>query len=361
MIKKTPLYDLHENCGGKMVEFAGFLMPLQYSGIIEEHLAVRRKAGLFDVSHMGEVMLEGSGATANLNYLMTNDFSKMNDGRVRYTLMCNENGGVVDDLLVYRFSEDRYMLVLNAANIEKDINWINTRLTGSANLTDISGTTAEIALQGPESENILRKLAAGEIPGKYYTFSASLDVAGTDCLVSRTGYTGEDGFELYCASRDAEKLWNAITDAGKNLGLIPAGLGARDTLRLEASMPLYGHEMNEDITPFEAGLGFAVKTDKDSFIGRSALSENNDPDKIRVGLEMVGRGIAREGYKVYMDGISAGHITSGTFLPFLEKACAMALVTRNAAAPGTLLTVDVRGKPVDGRVVKLPFYRRNIL
>ena len=360
MPKKTPLYESHIALGGRMVEFAGYCLPVQFTGVIPEHLAVRGGAGLFDVSHMGEVILEGPDAVNNLNFLLTNDFSRMSDGRVRYTLMCNESGGVIDDLLVYRFDLHKYMLVLNASNIQKDIEWIRGHLTGGVVFADISDQTAEIALQGPASESILSKLTgANSLPEKYYTFNSCVNLSGCDCLVSRTGYTGEDGFEIYCKPEDARPLWDRLLAAGKESGLIPAGLGARDTLRLEAGMPLYGHEMNEEITPYEAGLGFAVKTEKEDFIGKQALLEKSNPSRKRAGLKMISRGIAREGCGVFGGGENIGYVTSGTHLPSLGYACAMALINTGYVVPGSRLTVDVRGKPVEAEVVSLPFYSRN--
>ena len=275
--RKTPLYDCHRALGGKLVEFAGYLLPVQYgAGVIAEHMAVRQGAGLFDVSHMGEVLLTGPDAFANLQRLLTTDYTSLADGRVRYSPMCNERGGVVDDLIVYRFGPETYLLVVNASNREKDVAWMREHLFGDAVLEDISDRVAQIALQGPASRRILEKLAAPElIPGKYYSFTANAPVGNAggevSCLLSKTGYTGEDGFELYCAPEDAVPLWNALLEAGADEGLIPCGLGARDTLRLEAAMPLYGHEMDEEITPLETGLGAFVKMGKPDFIGKRAL------------------------------------------------------------------------------------------
>ena len=358
---KTPLYHLHLRNGGKMVPFGGYLLPVQYqTGVISEHMAVRTKAGIFDVSHMGEALISGKDALANLQNLMTNDFIGMCDGRVRYTLMCNENGGVVDDLVVCRMSENRYMLVVNAANHQKDMEWIKIHLFGEVEFEDISDRLAQIALQGPNAPEILRKLANDEsIPKKYYTLVENGMVGEIPCIVSRTGYTGELGYELYCEPKNAEKLWNLLMEAGKEYGLIPCGLGARDTLRLEAAMPLYGHEMNDEITPFEAGLGFAVKMGKDNFIGKQALAGRINPERIRIGLKLTERGIAREGEDVYADGKKIGRTTSGTFCPFLQSAVAMALVDSACSAVGIPIEVDVRGRRVAAEVVPLPFYQKN--
>lgn len=359
MEKKTPLYERHAALGGKIVPFAGYLLPVQYgTGVIAEHMAVRTKAGLFDVSHMGEVMLTGPDALANLNKWLTNDFSGMADGQVRYSPMCNEDGGIVDDLIVYRFDQNKYMIVVNASNREKDVAHMRAHLFGDAVLEDVSDDLCELALQGPESKAIMAKLCDTEtLPTKYYYFKDHVVVAGIDCLVSRTGYTGEFGYELYAPAGKAEALWDAILDAGKDLGLIPCGLGARDTLRLEAAMPLYGHEMDDTVSPLETNLGWAVKPDTHDFVGKDAVLEKGAPRK-RVGLKVTGRGIVREHSDVYADGKLVGHTTSGTFLPFLEGAYAMALVEAESLNVGDGAQVDVRGRKIDCEVVALPFYKR---
>jgi len=319
MEKRTVLYEKHLENGGKMVPFAGYMMPVQYpTGVIAEHQAVRTAAGLFDVSHMGEVKLTGPGAFAALQKLLTNDMAGLAVVGCRYSPMCNEDGGVVDDLIVYRLGEADFLLVVNAANREKDVAWMRRWLPEDATLEDISDSMAELALQGPNAEGILAGLVQGgaaALPEKSYTFVPRLTVAGTSCLVSRTGYTGEDGFELYCATADAPALWDALLAAGKNAGLIPCGLGARDTLRLEASMPLYGHEMDDTITPLEAGLPIFVKMDKPDFIGKAALEKRGPITRRRTGLRVTGRGIAREGAPVYIGDRQVGIVTSGTQLP----------------------------------------------
>ncbi|GHT56272.1 aminomethyltransferase [Spirochaetia bacterium] len=368
MEKKTPLYQWHESHGGKIVPFAGYLLPVQYeTGVIAEHNAVRRRAGLFDVSHMGEFVIKGPEALANLQRILTNDFTNMTIGRVRYTLMCNDSGGVVDDLVVCKMEEDRYLLVVNAANRSKDAAWIQAHLQMGKNTVsfeDISDTLAQIALQGPAAQGILESLS-NTIPQKYYTLIEKGNVAGIDCIVSRTGYTGETGFELYCPAEKAVALWERLLEAGKGAGgtdcgagLIPCGLGARDTLRLEASMPLYGHEMNDRVTPFEAGLGSAVKMTKPDFIGKSALAGKEHPSRLRVGLRITGRGIAREDSAVLYQGKIAGSTTSGTFCPYLKEALAMALVDASIARPGTAVEVDVRGRKIEAQVCALPFYTK---
>lgn len=357
---KTPLYTWHECHGGKIVPFAGYLLPVQYeTGVIAEHMAVRTAAGLFDISHMGEIFLTGPDALANIQKLMTNDCSGMPDGRVRYTLMCYEDGGVVDDLVVCRLAEERYLLVVNAANRHKDAEWIKSHLTGDVKFEDASDRYAQIALQGPKAPEILAKLAdSASIPVKYYTLIENGTVSGIPCIVSRTGYTGELGYELYCAPENAEKLWNLLLDAGIDEGLIPCGLGARDTLRLEAAMPLYSHEMSETVTPFEANLSFAVKLTKEDFIGKKALEEKSVPQRIRVGLKMTGRGIARGGEEIFRNGEKIGATTSGTFCPFLQTAVVMAMVNPADSEPGTAVEIDIRGRKVAAEIVPLPFYKR---
>jgi aminomethyltransferase len=357
--KKTPLYQWHESHGGRIVPFAGYLLPVQYeAGVIAEHNAVREKAGLFDVSHMGEFVIKGKGALENIQNLFTNDFTSMATGRVRYTLMCNDEGGILDDLVVCKMEEGRYMLVVNAANREKDAAWIKSHLDSSASFEDISDSLAQISLQGPAAQNILISLS-DTIPQKYYTLIEKGQAAGINCIVSRTGYTGEAGFELYCPEDKAVSLWEKLLDAGKGAGLTPCGLGARDTLRLEAAMPLYGHEMNETVNPFEAALSFAVKMDKKDFIGKRALTGKENPSRIRAGLKITGRGIAREDSPVLYQGKVIGKTSSGTFCPYLKEALAMALVNTEFSKPGTPVEVDVRGRKIEGQICALPFYSRN--
>ena len=343
-----------------MVPFAGYSMPVQYTDIIEEHMAVRTGLGIFDVSHMGEVIISGPDALGNINYLFTNDFTNMSDGRVRYSPMCNDDGGVIDDLLIYRMSQDKYLVVVNASNREKDVSWMKDHLFGQAVLEDISDSVAQIALQGPKSEAVLAKLTGSScLPEKYYTFLDGCNVAGVECLISQTGYTGEHGYELYCAADSARKLWDALMTAGKDEGLKPCGLGARDTLRLEAAMPLYGHEMDETVSPLETGLDFGVKLQKENFIGKRALEARGEPKITRVGLKVTGRGIVREHCSVFLGEEKVGTTTSGTFLPFLNGAYAMALLDKHCSALGTALSVEVRGRRIDTEVVALPFYKKS--
>lgn len=358
---KTPLYDAHLEAGGKMVSFAGYTLPVQYkdSGVIKEHLAVRNQVGLFDVSHMGEVVYEGKDALANLQYVLTNDFSNLEVGRVRYTLMCNENGGVIDDLLVYKCSDEKYLLVVNAANRAKDVAWMKKHLFGEVEFSDQSDQFVQIALQGAFAKEIIGKLTKEEeIPKKYYSFTEHADVGGVTCLLSRTGYTGEFGYELYCKPEDGIKLWNLLLETGQEYGIIPCGLGARDTLRLEAGMPLYGHEMTDEITPFETDLSFAVKMNKEDFIGKKALIDKGEPKITRIGLQLTDRGIVREGADVYFNDKKIGQTTSGTMCPFINKACAMALVEKNSVEIGSPIEVEVRGKRIKAEVVTIPFIKK---
>lgn len=356
---KTPLYEAHVKAGGKIVPFGGYLLPVQYSGVIDEHMAVRTKAGLFDVSHMGEVMCTGKDALANLQMILTNDFTNMVDGQARYSVMCNENGGTVDDLIVYKYKEECYFIVVNAANKDKDYQWMLDHQFGEVKFEDISESVAQLALQGPKAMEILRKLTTEEnIPEKYYHAVFNAEVAGMKCIVSKTGYTGEDGVEIYLSSEEAEKMWDALLEAGKEEGLIPCGLGARDTLRLEAAMPLYGHEMDDEVTPLETGLKFAVKMKKDDFIGKKALEEKSELTRKRVGLKVTGRGIVREHAEVYADDKLIGMTTSGTHCPFLGYPIAMALLDVDHTEIGTKVTVIVRGRKIEAEIVALPFYKR---
>ena len=356
--KKTPLYDVHVASGGKMVEFGGYCLPVQYeTGVIREHMAVRTACGLFDVSHMGEILVEGEGAVAYLNHLLTNDYTVMNPGAARYSPMCREDGGTVDDLIVYKIRDDSYFVVVNASNKDKDFAWMAAHTVGDVKVTDVSDQYAQIALQGPKAEAVLLRLT-DRIPVKYYSALFDSRVADIPCILSRTGYTGEDGFELYLAPAQAAAMWNRLMEAGREDGLIPCGLGARDTLRLEASMPLYGHELSDTITPLEAGLTSFVKLDKPEFIGREALLAHTPPERHRVGLKVTSRGIVREHQEVFLDGQSVGMTTSGTHCPFLGGAYAMALVPSDVAAQGARVEVDVRGRRVEAETVALPFYRR---
>ncbi|MBR4471943.1 MAG: glycine cleavage system aminomethyltransferase GcvT [Erysipelotrichaceae bacterium] len=356
---KTPLYDAHVKLGGRIVPFAGYLLPVQYEGVIAEHMAVREKAGLFDVSHMGEITFKGKGALASLNHLLTNDYTNMPVGKVRYGVMCYEDGGTVDDLLVYKFGDEDYYVVVNASNRHKDFEHMKKNILPDTEIEDISDSVAQVALQGPEARNIMLKLMKEEdIPEKYYTAKRDVDIAGMNCLISYTGYTGEAGYEIYTANENAEKLWDTLLEAGKEFGLIPCGLGARDTLRLEASMPLYGHEMDETISPLETGLNFGVKMNKEEFIGKKGLEERGEPKICRVGLQIVDKGVLREHQDVYVGDEKIGHTSSGTFSPLLKTSIAMALIDKKYSALDTIVEVDVRGRRLKAKVVEMPFYSR---
>lgn len=362
-LKRTPLYEQHRALGARLVEFGGWDMPVQYSGIIEEHQAVRTKAGLFDVSHMGEFKVEGSDALAFLQYLVPNDVSRLAIGQALYTQLCRPDGTTIDDLLIYHLAENHYMLVVNAANIDKDYAWIESHAQKFANVTlsNQSDTTALIALQGPLAASILQPLADVKLDEiKYYHFAPG-QVAGIRCLISRTGYTGEDGFELYCPSVDVAKLWQTLLEAGKPQGLLPAGLGARDTLRLEAAYCLYGHELDDETNPLEAGLGWTVKLKKGAeFIGQSALQQAKEQGlkKRLVGIELLERGVPRSGYAIYDGEQRIGILTSGSHGPTVQKSIGLGFVDPEHAKAGTRVQIEIRGKRVAAQVVALPFYKR---
>ena len=357
---KTPLYNVHVKEGGKIVPFAGYLLPIEYgTGILKEHMAVRTACGMFDVSHMGEIAITGPGALASINHIMTNDFTNMPVGKVRYTVMCNEKGGCVDDLVICKFGEEDYLAVVNAANKDKDFRHIRENILEGTEVEDLSGDIAEIALQGPKAPEILKELVSeSDIPKGYYTIVRSVQIDGMECMISRTGYTGELGYELYTANENAEKLWFLLRETGEKYGLIPCGLGARDTLRLEAGMPLYGHEINDEISPLEAGLNFAVKMGKPDFIGKQAMLDAGEIKRTRVGLEITGRGIVREHCEVYAGDEKIGMTSSGTFCPYLGKPAAMALIDTRFAAPGTEVSVKVRGRDIACRTTGYVFYKR---
>ncbi|HET7657668.1 MAG TPA: glycine cleavage system aminomethyltransferase GcvT [Bacillales bacterium] len=361
-MQRTPLNDMYDKYGAKKVEFHGWEMPVQFSKIQDEHEAVRTKAGLFDVSHMGEVTVKGSGALEFLQRLVTNDVSKLVPGKAQYAAMCYENGGTVDDLLVYQKGEGDYLLVINSANIDSDYEWISSHVEGDVKTENISEEIAQLAIQGPKAEEILQKLTETDLSEiKFFKFKDNVEVAGVKALVSRTGYTGEDGFEIYCDAGDAVKLWEAIMEAGKPEGLLPCGLGARDTLRFEAKLPLYGQELSPEITPIEAGIGFAVKTDKEAdFFGKSVLKKQKEegaPRKL-VGIEMIDKGIPRTGYEVFSGDEKIGEVTTGTQSPTLKKNVGLALVKSECSELGTEVEVQVRKKRLKAVVVKTPFYKR---
>ncbi|SDY78828.1 glycine cleavage system aminomethyltransferase GcvT [Tindallia californiensis] len=361
--KRTPLYQWHDANGGKMVEYAGWQMPVQYEGLMSEHHAVRQKAGMFDVSHMGEVRVKGKEALSFIQHLLTNDFSSMKDGEILYTFMCYPEGGVVDDLLVYRFAQDEYLLVINAGNVQKDLDWINEKAQKfEVDVIDESDRTAELAIQGPLAEEITQRVTDQNLSEiKFFNFKDHVTIAGVKCLISRTGYTGEDGFEIYTKWDELETVWKALMKAGEDEGIQPAGLGCRDTLRFEAGLPLYGHEISKDISPVEAGYGFFVKLKKDDFIGLEALKKQKEagiPRKL-VGFEMLGKGIPRSEYDVLLEGEKIGFVTTGYVSPTLNKNVGLALVDRKTIEGQEQITIQIRKKQVEAKLIPTPFYRKN--
>ena len=360
-MKQTPLYEIHRQLGGKIIDFGGWALPVQYQGILEEHEAVRTKAGLFDVSHMGELLLQGPDAQANLQNLLVNDLDKARIGQCVYSPMCTPEGGVVDDLLVYRIAAADWLLVVNAANTDVDDTWIRQQLTGNARLTNQSADYGQLAIQGPKAEVILQRLTDTCLRDiHFYRFLSDVLIDGVAALVSRTGYTGEDGFEIYLPAAQTPRIWNLLLAEGKDEGLVPAGLGARDTLRFEAALSLYGQELALDITPLEAGLDRFVKLGKPAFIGRDALARQQaaGPARRLAGLEMIDRGIPRSHYEISTAGRMVGYVTSGSFAPTLKKNIALALLESRYTPAGTRLDVVIRGKAAAAQVVGLPFYSR---
>ena len=360
-MKKTPLYDNHISLGGKMIDFGGWQLPVQYTGIIEEHNGVRSTAGLFDVSHMGEITVKGPGAQAFIQLMVTNDILKATDGQVIYSPMCYPDGGTVDDLLIYRIDADDYLLVVNASNTDKDFDWLWQHRMDGADIENVSDRYAQLAIQGPAAEKILQKLCDISLNGmKFFYFMSQVKVGGVDALLSRSGYTGEDGFELYVPSEDAPALWEELLREGQKDGLVPVGLGARDTLRFEVALPLYGHELSADISPLEAGLGLFVKLDKGAFIGRDALITQKQAGLKRklVGFEMTQRGIPRNGFEVCLAEKNIGFVTTGNFAPTLKKTLGLALIDAVYAAEGTDIDIMIRSKPVPAKIVKKPFYTK---
>lgn len=361
-LRKTPLNAVHRESGARMVPFGGWDMPVEYSGLIAEHQAVRNAAGLFDVSHMGEFEVEGPGALAFLQRVTSNNVAKLVDGQAQYSALPMPSGAPVDDVIVYRRAADRYLLVVNAANIDKDFAWLQAQGPRDCSLVNRSDDFALLALQGPRAAAILQKLTAVDLSAVGYYHFAVGDVAGVPASISRTGYTGEDGFELMVAPAAADGLWRRLMDTGRDEGLVPAGLGARDTLRLEARMLLYGNDMDESTTLVEAGLGWIVALDeaKGEFLGRSVLEPQKKggvPRKL-VGFEMVERGIARHGYPVLLGDRAVGTVTSGSYAPFLQKNIGLCYLPADQAAVGTAIGVEVRGRRLEARVVPTPFYKR---
>jgi aminomethyltransferase len=360
-MKRTPLYERHLALGGRMIDFGGWELPVQYQGIIKEHEQTRSAAGLFDVSHMGEIAVTGPDAQRFIQHMVTNDISGAQDMQAIYSPMCYESGGVVDDLLIYRLGSEEYLLIVNAANTDKDFEWLSTHVSGNMELRNVSNEYAQLAIQGPEAERILQRLCAQPLEDiRFYRFRTDVRVDGVPAIVSRTGYTGEDGFELYLPAAEAAGVWDKLLEAGKSSGLVPAGLGARDTLRFEVALPLYGHELSDSISPLEAGLGMFVKLDKEDFIGKEALAAQKAQGLKRrvIGFEMVDRGIPRGLMDVRKDGALVGYVTSGGFAPSVGKNLGLALVDIGCAAEGTELDIIIRDKPAKAQVVKKPFYSK---
>lgn len=360
-MKRTPLNERHKELGAKMVEFGGWEMPVQYTGIIDEHTATRTAAGLFDISHMGQINVGGPDALPFLQSIATQDVATIHEGLANYSLMCYPDGGIVDDIFIYHLP-DRYLVVVNASNADKDFAWMREHVGDFAvEIENISDQTTMLALQGPRAEAILARVAdvdAAAIP--FHGVTAGTLLGHVPAIIARTGYTGEDGFELFFANEYAGSVWNGLLEEGHDDGLKPIGLGARDSLRFEPKLALYGHEISEAVNPYEAGLGWVVKLDKGPFLGREALQrvKAEGPRRKLVGLEMIGRGIARGGYRVATpDGDDVGEVTSGMPAPTLGKNLALALVRADVARAGTELDVVIRGKPVRARVVKTPFYQ----
>jgi aminomethyltransferase len=361
-LRKTPLNARHRSHGARMVEFGGWDMPVEYSGIVDEHMAVRTRAGLFDVSHMGEIEIAGRDALTAVQHITSNDAAKLAIGQIQYSALTTPQGTFVDDVLVYRLADEHFMLVVNASNIIKDFNWITEHLPEQQDAVAVNTSSryALLALQGPASKDVLQTLTAVDLSAiKYYWFTTG-EVANVRCTISRTGYTGEDGFEVFVPPASADRVWTAILTAGNTAGVVPAGLGARDTLRLEAAMRLYGNDMDETTTVVEADLGWIVGWKKQEFLGFDVLQNQKAGAAKRklVGFEMLDRAIGRHGYDVYVDGERAGTVTSGTQTPFLKKAIGMAYVPIERSASGTEFEVDVRGRRVRAAVVPTPFYKR---
>ena len=356
-LKRTPLHDAHVKAGARMVPFGGWDMPVQYTGIVEEHRTVRAAVGLFDVSHMGEFEVDGPQALDAVQSLTTNDASALDIGQVQYSALCYPDGGIVDDLTVYRLAADRYMLTVNAGNIDKDWDWVTSHAPGGR-WRNVSAETALIAVQGPKAERLIGRLTDRDVTAiDYYRFAPGA-VAGVRTLISRTGYTGEDGFELYVAAGDAARLWAALLERGREDGVAPIGLGARDTLRLEMRYALYGNDIDATTNPIEAGLGWIVKLGKGPFIGRDVLEKVRaaGPARRLVGLEMAERAVARHGYPVVKDGAPIGVVTSGSYGPSVDRYIAMAYVATPHAGVGTDVGVEIRGQMKPARVVKTPFH-----
>ena len=359
-LKRTPLFDIHKALGARLAEFGGWEMPIEYSGIVQEHLAVRNSAGLFDVSHMGEIEIQGPEALALVQWITSNDASRLKDLQAQYSALMYPQGSAVDDCLVHRFGPNHYFICVNAANSDKDFSWIVQNNNFDADVRNVSSEYGQLALQGPKSANIMARLTHADLAGLRYYWFCRAQCCGVDGLLARTGYTGEDGFEFYFPPAESARVWNEFFDAGKPDGLVPVGLGARNTLRLESAYALYGHELDEQTTLIEANLGWIVKLDKGDFLGRDVLARQHaeGTGKKLVGFEMVDRGIAREGYPVKVGSETVGRVTSGSHAPFLKKSIGMAYVPPGIAKTGQEIDIEIRGRNTRARQVPLPFYRR---
>ncbi|OZT78094.1 glycine cleavage system aminomethyltransferase GcvT [Salinicoccus roseus] len=356
-LKKTPLYDYYQESGVKVIDFSGWALPVQFSSIKEEHTAVREAMGMFEVSHMGEILVEGNEAEAFVNYALSNNAEKLTDVKAQYTMLCNEQGGVIDDLVIYKLEEQKYLLVVNAGNTDKDYEWLKSISGYDATVTNVSKEYGQIAIQGPDARAAVQKHVDEDISEmKMFQFRKDVDINGCNVILSQSGYTGEDGFEIYCAAEDTEKLWKLFIDEGA----APCGLGSRDTLRLEAGLPLHGQDLTEEITPIEANMGFAVKVDKGDFIGRDVLKEqkeNGAPRKL-AGFELLGKGIARTDYEVTdSEGNKVGYVTSGTQSPLTKRSIGLALVDRDFHEIDKTFNIKVRNKDVEAKFVKTPFHK----
>ncbi len=359
-LKRTPLIAMHQKYQGKLIDFGGWELPVQYEGIIKEHQMVRQKAGLFDVSHMGEIDVVGKGAEDFVQYLVTNNIKTLAEKQVMYCLMCYPSGGVVDDLLVYKYSTEHYLLVVNASNSDKDFEWIKQNCPAGIEVSNVSDKYAQLAIQGPKAQEILQKITDTDLETiKFFFFKPGVSISGVDSLVSRTGYTGEDGFEIYVSPEQASQVWEEILQAGGE-DIAPIGLGARDTLRFEAKLPLYGQEIDQDISPLQAKLGFFVKLDNDDFIGKEALRQEkeNQPARTQVEFYMLGKGIPRSHYDVQKDGKKIGWVTSGGYSPTLEKNIGLAIIERQYNNTGELIDIMIRDKPVQAQIAEGIFYRK---
>lgn len=359
MLKKTPLNKIHKQLGAKMVDFGGWEMPVQYSGIREEHRAVRERAGLFDISHMGEIVISGPGAYAAAQFLSCNDLNRLSAGRCQYSALLTDEGTFVDDIIVYPIAADHIFICVNAANTEKDYQWIRDHAAKAVSVHDESSHWFQLAIQGPEAVGVVQQLTDARIAELSRFAYAEITLGGISTILSRTGYTGEDGFEIYGAAADAETLWQALTDAGREVNLLPCGLGARDTLRLEACYPLYGHEIDDTINPYEAGLGWIVSRGADNYIGKAALEKIRQGESRRrlIAFIMDERHIPRADYSIWASDQRIGQVVSGTYSPTLERGIGLAYVPPEFGVVGAKIDIDIRGKKRKATIVPRPFYR----